>query len=28
MPTAVDIHAVSPVMAHNADTLLMGEVWK
>lgn len=28
MPTSADIRATSPVMAHNADNLLLGEVWK
>lgn len=28
MPVSADIHATSPVMAHNADSLLLGEVWK
>jgi 4-carboxymuconolactone decarboxylase len=28
MPTSVDTRAVSPVMAHNTDSLLLGEVWK
>ncbi|WP_448144305.1 carboxymuconolactone decarboxylase family protein [Pseudomonas silesiensis] len=28
MPTSADIRATSPVMAHNTDNLLLGEVWK
>ncbi|MEO8488204.1 carboxymuconolactone decarboxylase family protein [Pseudomonas sp.] len=28
MPTSADIRATSPIMAHNADNLLLGEVWK
>jgi 4-carboxymuconolactone decarboxylase len=28
MATSADIRATSPVMAHNADHLLLGEVWK
>ncbi|BBH33410.1 carboxymuconolactone decarboxylase family protein [Pseudomonas sp. St290] len=28
MSNSADIHAASPVMAHNAGTLLLGEVWK
>lgn len=28
VPTSAEIRAVSPVMAHNTDSLLLGEVWK
>ncbi|WP_406643114.1 carboxymuconolactone decarboxylase family protein [Pseudomonas californiensis] len=28
MPNSADLRAISPVMAHNTDTLLLGEVWK
>ncbi|UFI47564.1 carboxymuconolactone decarboxylase family protein [Pseudomonas savastanoi] len=28
MPTSADMRAISPVMAHNTETLLLGEVWK
>lgn len=28
MPTAADARAVSPALAHNTDSLLLGEVWK
>lgn len=28
MSTSADIRAVAPAMAHNTDTLLLGEVWK